>query len=336
MTTKTISLTGTPDYSTLQSWEDATPANLVTAGVGNWTGLIDKASDNFSSAGTLLTISGTTVDSTHYVELTTNTGASFRDNANVQTNALRFNSSNGCSITDTAGYTAAITVSQEFCRFSNLQVTNTSGNGPGVGSAIRSTLVSGTSAMQIDNCILESNAGATGVLNGFGSGMKLRNSLCVQRKSGANVIIVWQNGANIYNSTLAVPSDLTAATAGIDVSNYGGSSSAFENVAVYGASAVKTGTATPTITTSYTDLTASGWTTAAYSTSSGAKFQNITDATRDYRIQSGSALADVGTTDSTNGANDIAGTARPSGSGYDVGCWELVVASTNLWAQSCL
>lgn len=35
---------------------------------------------------------------------------------------------------------------------------------------------------------------------------------------------------------------------------------------------------------------------------------------------------DVGTTDATNAANDIAGTARPSGSSYDVGAWEYVSA----------
>ncbi len=64
---KTIGQTSspiTPDYSTLQAWEDASPANLVTADQ-RWIGeCLDQGT--FTGA---LTISGTTVDATRYTIL---------------------------------------------------------------------------------------------------------------------------------------------------------------------------------------------------------------------------------------------------------------------------
>src|SRR3990167_4881646 len=54
--------------------------------------------EEFVSATTLLTIAGSTSNSTSYKHITTIEGASFRNNANKLTNALRYNSSNGCGI----------------------------------------------------------------------------------------------------------------------------------------------------------------------------------------------------------------------------------------------
>jgi hypothetical protein len=62
MTDRTIGSGG--DYSTLQAWEDASPANLVTDG-NIWRGLM-LSGFNASASGTILTIAGSTVDSTHY------------------------------------------------------------------------------------------------------------------------------------------------------------------------------------------------------------------------------------------------------------------------------
>ena len=317
---------GAGDYTTVQAWEDASPANLVTADQ-IWQGQIRNI-ETFSVAGTVLTVSGTTVDSTRYLELTTATGKSFRDNASVQSNALKYNESNGCALKCTAGYANVITVSQEFCRFSKLQIAHTGASGLGTSCCILNNTGSGSSTLTIDYCIMET-AGPAGVVQLFGSANVVRNSLLVQRKSGASKIATVQNATKMYNCTCVVPSDLTAATNAFDVSNYGGSGGVFKNVAFFGASAYKTGTATPTVTTCYTDLGSppSGATTATYAN----QFQNTADATRDFRLKSGANCADNGTTDSTNAATDIAGTSRPSGSAYDVGCWELVAAAANVF-----
>ncbi len=95
------------------------------------------------------------------------------------------------------------------------------------------------------------------------------------------------------------------------------------NCYIGGVSAPKTGSASLTVTTCHTNATASGYTTTAFSTSI---FENITDGTHDLRLKSGSALIDVGTTDSTYAASDISGLAR-SGT-YDVGAWEAASADT--------
>jgi hypothetical protein len=87
--------------------------------------------------------------------------------------------------------------------------------------------------------------------------------------------------------------------------------------------AIKAGSATFNHTTGYSDISG---TTGVTQTTYGDAFQNVNDATRDFRLKTGSALINNGTTDATNAPIDIAGTARPDGAAYDVGCWELVTA----------
>src|SRR5262249_25313543 len=93
--TKTIGTSGR-DYSTVQAWEDALPANLVTDG-NSQVGQCFNDSE-FTVAGDILTISGETTDASHTITITTGSGQSFRDNAGVQTNALLYNVSNGVGL----------------------------------------------------------------------------------------------------------------------------------------------------------------------------------------------------------------------------------------------
>ena len=312
---KTIGTGG--DYSTLQAWEDACPANLVSADQ-IWQGKVKN--QVFSASGTLLTISGTTVDSTHYVELTTDTGASFLDNASVRTNALRYNESNGAAIKITGAWANAVIISQNYTRISKLQFAGTS-TGGGARAPLDIGNAGAAANCDVDSCIFESySAGVSGVAIGsvsiYGANT-IRNSLVIQRKNSNTALIAQLSaGASAYNCTFAsiggtVDSGLFA--------QYG--SGILKNVYVGGATAPKSGSASFTITTCHTSATASGWTTTAQSTST---FENITDGTHDFRLKTGSGLIDVGTTDSTNAANDISGTAR-SGA-YDVGAWEYVSA----------
>ena len=326
MTTTVVKTIGSGgDFTTLQAWEDASPASLVAVDQ-IWQGQIKASTDVFTAG---LVISGTTVSSTQYVELTTATGASFRDNASVQTNALRYNASNGCAIDFATNYAIAIfNNTQDFTRISNLQVQATAANG----TALQ---VSASTGVDINFCICEGliDAGPVALTaSGGAEGGKIRNSLVVQRKSAATHIAALKDFA-AYNVTFAVPSDKTAATFGIDNRYF---NVTMKNCAVFGGTTVIRG-GTPTITTSYTSMTSppAGWTNATYDTT---QFADITDATRDYKIPANtSAFYDTGTTDSTNAATDIAGTSRPQGSAYDVGCWELVVsAAVVLMGQACL
>jgi hypothetical protein len=59
----------------------------------------------------------------------------------------------------------------------------------------------------------------------------------------------------------------------------------------------------------------------------GSEFENVNDATRDFRLKSGASQINTGTTDATNAPTDIVGTARPQGGSYDVGVWEFAISS---------
>lgn len=321
MTTTVVKTIGSGgDYSTLAAWMAACPANLTTVDE-IWQGQIKNATDSFSSTTTLLTVSGVTTSATQYVELTTAAGASFRDNANAQTNALRANASNGCIITSTGAYSAGIpvVVAVEFTRFSNLQITATGA----AGDVINNNIGSATSTLDVNCCILEGNG--TQVANFFGSANTARNSLFVQRGNSKAQIVSIGDGVQLYNCTLVCPSGVTHP---INILSGSYAAATIENCAMFGnGAALRTGGTAPTYTTCVTDVASppSGCTNAAFST---AQFAAIADASRDFRLVSGSAMVNAGTTDSTHAATDIVGTTRPQGSAYDVGCWELVISSS--------
>lgn len=308
--TKTIGTGG--DYTTLQAWEDASPANLVTSDQ-IWRGECFNQ-EFFSSSASLLNVSGSTTDATRYKELTTYAGASFADNASVQTNALRYNASNGAAIRGTYAWAGPVAVNENYFRISKLQL-----------SAVNAALNIQNAGFIASNLIAENTSSSQPTVL-FGVGGTLKNCLLVQRGTS---LVAQLSGASsgtsrLYNCTLVRTG---SSTSNLITGNYG--TTTLQNCAFFGgATTLASGTSTRTYTTCYTDTASppSGCTTVAYDTSTGSGFQNITDATRDFRIKTGSALLDVGTTDTTNAAYDIVGTARPQGSAYDVGAWELVVA----------
>jgi hypothetical protein len=151
----------------------------------------------------------------------------------------------------------------------------------------------------------------------------VKNSIIVKRSANAGSICSVQGNVSMYNCTIAKPSGLAGSSAGIAYS-YTSGTTTLQNCAVFGVSAVSSGSATTSYTTCRTDVASppTGFTQITYNTTTGSGFENITDATRDYRIKSTSAMVDAGTTDATNAAADIVGTSRPVGAGYDIGAWE--------------
>lgn len=299
----------------------------LTSGTPDFTGVIWQGqcqNQEFSGTGTQLTFGGSTVASTAYKELTTFAGASFRDNANAQTNALQYNASNGAGIRGTSNSTTTVVATEANNRISNLQVTAT-----GTGSQGLTTNGSSTLAV-ISNMIVE----GTYILNGTGSGVltalatsTVKNTLVIQRASGADHIIGTGTGSpSLYNVTAVASDDHATAPTSIFLSGASGTVTV-QNCGLFAGDstkAVKAGSATFNFTTCYSDISG---TTGVTQTTYGNAFQNVNDATRDFRLKSGSALINTGTTDATNAANDIVGTARPSGASYDVGCWEFIVAT---------
>jgi len=305
--TKTINPAGGGggyDYSSWNAWIADCPADL-RAGSGTdqiWLGI---GSGAISSAANILTVSGILQDATHYVH------ASAADLGVVT--ALRFDSANGHTISCTGSYVNIILNSSSFTRFSNLQIEGTDTSVFGARPPILDN-VGAAGVLLIDKCILETEK--TPCVDIYGSSQEINNSLCVVRGADRLVIANLKNGAQATNTAFVVPSDKTPATTAF----FGSYATAIlKNCPIFGVVALSTGTA-PTYTTCFNDLGSppSGVTQVTYDTS---LFNNITNATRDFRIPIGSALRDAGTTDVPNAGTDIVGKTRASGT-FDVGPWE--------------
>lgn len=274
----------------------------------------------FSGTGVQLFISSSTSNSSAYKHLTTVPGASFRDNANKQTNALRFDSSNGASITGSSANQVTVSCTEDNSLLSNLQI-----NATGLGGR---ALAAGSTAGLYENLILEGKyvgtSAALGVLYLSGTTYTFRNLLIVQRASGADHIIGTSTASpNFYNCTIVAADDLATAPDSIFLSGASGTVTV-QNCGMFdgdSTKAIKAGSATFNFTTCYSDISGTaGVTQATYAN----EFVSVADATRDFKLKLGAAQIGNGTTDATNAATDIVGTLRPSGVGYDVGCWELV------------
>ncbi len=281
-----------------------------------WQGQINASSDSFSTAsGVLLTISGGTVSSSAYAELTTATGASFKDNANVRTNALRYNTSNGAAISSSASFSNIIAASQDFCRFSFLQISGTGS----AGSCINQTTGNN---IQIDGCICEAAKADIVTLTGTAATSICRNSLVVNRLTSSAEVVLSTNGTWI-NCTIVTPNDLTKPTT-IFRSNYG-TSLVVKNCAAFWGTNLKTGGTAVTYTTNANDNGSppAGFTQMTYDT---AMFVVITTGNFNYQLASGSPLINAGTVDTTNAATDISGLSRGA-TRNDIGCWQSPDAS---------
>lgn len=299
---KTIGTGG--DYSTLQAWEDACPADLVAVDQ-IWQGRLKN--QEFSSSSTPLVISGTTTDATRYIELTTEAGASFRDNANKATNPLRYDSSVGAGIKITASWARCIDCSVNYTRFTGLQLMVSAANSAAIfqiGSGVTIT---------ITNCVIESVATQFAV--DCGGQAVIANAAIISRaSSGGGVQLVM--GGSIYNSSIV---NLVGGSGTGVRGSYG--TNIIKNCYVGGFTNTTGGGSSKTIVNSFTSQSTppSGWSgPVALST---ATFESVTSGSHDLRLKSGSGLIDVGADESTYSATDIIGTARTSGS-YDVGAWE--------------
>lgn len=309
------------------TWDTGTP-NIGDSYVIDsciWSG----RSLNFTVTVSSLTVGGSTNSSTAYPEMTTAIGASFRDNAGVQSNALRYNASNGAAITSSANVT--LTIQESFFRISNLQVEGTRLTYAGTPVSVST----GTDGVVIDSCII-SYSGTSGshslAMNvGTGKSITVINTLIHnQRNSSSNspAQCVGAGTFDFHNCTFIKSTDVAAAPA-INVNS--SPIITATNCAFFGISArTSAAPASITYTNCFDSLASppSGVTQVTYDTSTGSGFVAIASSTAsDFRIISTSAMKDAGITDASYASVDIARTARPQGSAYDVGCWELVVAA---------
>jgi len=303
-------------YSTPQAWEDDRPADMVAADE-QWEGLLQN--QNFTGSGPIITISGSTTSATCYAHLTTAPGASFLDHASFATNPLRADSTKGAMIQKTGGYgDDAVVISEPYAKISKIQVIADYASGLGSRAAIKTV----DQTAEIDSVIAESyraNYGY-GTINSLGG--IIRNSLIIMRQGGADAVVRCANGTplQIYNSTIVVPSDVTAAGQGVR-KNYG--SVTLKNVSVFGCTNDVGGSGGSFSISNCATDDASPTTGFTGSLVYADQFEAVADATRDFRLKAGSDLFDLGVTDATNAPTDMVGTTRPVGAS-DIGPIETV------------
>lgn len=309
---------GLRDYSTVQAWEDALPANLVT---GDTIQIGSMYNDSeFTATANILTIAGKTTNSTHTITLTAAPGQSFED---TQTNPCVYDSTKGVGIRLSSGsYKTLVLTALANVFFSRIQFKTNVASG---------NIVLDTAFTTANNCIFDGGGSSTGV-----AVLKIAlNCLFLDRNAitGHPTLNISSSGAIVSCCTFV----LLGAGAGQAITSLY-SSPSVKNCAFFGAygNNFKVSHGTLTYQNCVTDNAVWGTTgTGGVLTDGGSNLVSKTFAnqfvsiTADFRLKAGSDCLDAGISDTANipAANDIYGTSRPQGSAWDVGCHELIVAS---------
>lgn len=298
------------NYSSWQAWEDACPANLVTADQ-IWQGQGYNDAEFVVTAA--IALGGVTTDATRYMEMRCATGQSFTGNA---ANALRYNPSNGVAIKQDTGYAGGAVHVQSgiHARIQGLQLRVTT------------------------------NAANAAVYH-YGSSLKLRDCILVHNGAHASIpVALLEGAAEIVNCVLYSPAARRAMAAtgalvqlrNCTLHSVGGdyavhsqynSASVVKNCAVFGFSAYGSnpsnfdGTAS---TNNATNLGSINVGSGLTSLTASSQFESLTGGSEDFRVKTGAALIGAGVRDQTyTGDLDIIGQSR-STSAPAIGAWEVV------------
>lgn len=327
--TKSIGATAR-DYATIALWEADIPADLTSTDE-IWRGECYNDAE-FTQSGEIV-IDGHITDATRYIELTTATGESFRDHADVLTNALTYNISNGVGIRKTGSYSTVIGLDDNFIRVSNLQFST----GTGTLNAGSLRTGSGANNILIRDCIFQSSGNANVVrFAGSGSTGKIINCTVVVTPGGSITTIGIEASFDaplIINCTVIC---LFPGSTGIGINKNGSSadSTIVKNTVILGfGTAMDTGawgagtdynatddTTLPVGSNNLTSLTAAN------------QIENISDlASLDMRVKTGSDIEGEGLRDASNTNDlDIIGQDRSIGvspNGPTIGAWEFQVVA---------
>lgn len=308
-------------YSDPDAW-------LTAFAAGGWIGEIYNTAE--FTRTTTLAFSGQATSAADFIRLTTAAGESFRDNANVQTNALRYNQANGVGIRKTSAYNPAVSVAESYVTLSKLQIAHTGGGGGDSAYVCGTGLLSG---VLVDSCIEESNSASTSTsyVHTQRSGGVI-NTVIVNRGTNGNGLEFDYASGTPYAVNCTIVRTQTAAGIALHAAT---GAWTVKNCAIFGFTTLNSGGTATSCSNNCSDLAIGFGTSNQASKTFANQFQNITDATRDFRAKAVADILDTGVTDTTNvpSAADIVGTARPQGTAWDIGAWELVAASgsTFIW-----
>lgn len=314
--------TGGRDYSTIQAWEDALPANLVTDG-NSYVGECYNDSE-FAPAGKI-TIGGQTTDSTHTITLKCAAGHSFYDHANKLTNALRYNQSNGVGVLLPDVFSGVgMEITSQYVTVDGIQF-----------RSIYSSYVSGSAMLMVSasNCNVINCIGAFSPAGGnlvaiFGTSGNSNFVNCLVYGTGARSVSGFNSyaGGAVVNCTAAYLGADTASTSYGIFRDYG--TPLIQNVAGFGFRFfAKDTTGASGSGNNATNLAAGN--TPGSSNVNGLttadQFQSITISSEDFRVKSGSGLVAGVRAQSYTADLDIVKSAR-STSVPTIGAWEFAAA----------
>ena len=313
-------------FSTIALWEADSLADSTIAAGNTYKG--ECLNQEFTITSPIY-MAGNTTTSSAYKWLSTASGASFRDNANKLTNALRYNASNGAGITTTTPmgtYIGLINVgdaSETHDVVDNLQIQHAGTHSSSVAINLSSSTTVGC---KVKNCILQTTSYQDYTVQ-TARCCELINCLIIHKRhvSGLAGIKGWylNAGGGAYNCTIVRPNGGTG-TLGTPI-KVNGSTYIVKNCAAFGFSEAFSGTFDGSSGYNATDLSSAPGSNNQVSKTYSAQFQNYSDGSEDFRAKAGCDFAN-GTPDSTHTAGvDIVGQTRSGTTPY-IGAWEIVAA----------
>ena len=296
---KTIGTGG--DYTSVQSWDDASPVNLVTANQ-IWEGLV--LNEKLTPPSTIM-IGGSTANASCYKHLTVQAGASFVDNL---AHPLMYDEANGAMIYASNTYDNILSIDEAYVKVSRLQIGKRKFNIYVGGSGTNIT---------VDSCILYSDRAQT-IRATTDSTLTIINSVILNADIGDLGIIL--GGGNFYGCTFA-NLDPSAASAAF-VPDY--QIARLYNCVFANVTFVAKNKPTQVICdTCYTTGSShSGCTIVALDETTGTGFVDATmDFTGNLKLNPTSALVGSAVVHAPYTDDDIYGTLR--GADPDVGAYEI-------------
>jgi hypothetical protein len=321
-------------YSTLSAWVAGIPATLTQPIVGQ---LWNNSAITTAAGTAYLTLSGHTTSGTNTITLTCAPGESFRDKLVLQGTALNASQSNGVlfQLPASAGGINYFDITDANVIFNGLQFQDPD-------STSNCTIIntnSGASGFKLRNCIIDGYAQTGGAyIVAIGDAATLANCLIIDREAANanNIPIVFTAGTSVMaNCTLVAINSQSTACATTNT-NTGVASLTITNTIATGyngfsiAAGVSGGTTVNHSATSSTTVgtNSTNGTGNLFSKTAASQFVS---STTDFRlIGTGASAYDAGATDTTDipTADDIAGTARPQSSSWDIGAWEFKAATS--------
>ena len=308
-TTVTSSIgTSSRDYSTLQAWEDACPANLVTADQ-IWRGEVYNDSE-FTGE---LNISGVTTDATRYIELTTAAGQSFMDDSGIRSLPLRYDQSKGVGVSGSTSFTPAVESNVDYTRIGKLQIKSS-------GTHAKVMYFRAQNGVA-ENCICY---GVTSLNNNLQIGLNATvKNFVVYGESGTGVTFESSNG-QLLGSTIVKPGTAGSGSAINSFAHISGNVVA--NCALFNyTSTVNDASRLSNFDYCVTDLASPGVsseTGSLFSKTFSSQFENVTSAAAgDWRVKTGADLLGAGLPSYSGMLSaDITGLTRANPS--TIGAWE--------------